>query len=337
MTAHPSAAPRLRWVDTTRGLCMLAIVLNHTDYYLAGHAVVAFDLFGTNALMTFFIVSGYLFFRGTAFDIRHKLVSECRHLVVPYFLFTLLIAVPKALAHDEPLTGSLLVDIICGRASWFVAARVVAGILFATLIALSLRTTRWLLLGGCVALAAVPFIVHGAWIHVWNIDIALMSLVYLAIGYAYHAHEDAINSRWKGVYAVPLLAVVIALKVVEQRCGILVPVSPSRITSFPIFFVDTVLAAIVIITLCQHCDRWRPLNYIGRYSIVFYFLCGGVPLLVSRLLRAIGVTYHGNYLVILAAFALVVALMAALTHIIVRYFPWMIGRRRKEINRLAGQ
>ncbi len=38
---------------------MLAIVLNHTDAYLTGKAsIIEFGLFGTNAVMTFFVISG---------------------------------------------------------------------------------------------------------------------------------------------------------------------------------------------------------------------------------------------------------------------------------------
>ncbi len=318
---------RKTWIDTTRGICMLAIVLNHTDIYLAGDPVIAFDLFGTNALMTFFIVSGYLFYRGTAFSLRRKVTAEFKHLVVPYFIFTTLIAVPKALVHGDALSGTTIITtILFGQASWFVAARVVAGLLFATLITLSLRYHRYLLALSCVIAAAVPFVCHSPWLSLWNSDIALMSLVYLCIGYYFHAYEEVVSRYMRWTIVVPVLVVVVVIKVIEQRYGIAVPVSPQRMTAFPVFLIDTLLGAFVIIAVCRQCCHNSGINFIGRNSLVYYFLCGGVPLLTGIAFRHVGLTYHGNYLVVLLDFAVVIAVMSALAYVILRHLPWMLGR-----------
>lgn len=327
---------RKRWVDSVRGIAMLCIVLNHTDIYLVGEEpVVSFDLFGTNALMTFFIVSGYLFFRERKpFSLRRKLFSEFRHLVVPYFIFTTIIAVLKRWLYGEAVfTPGVLLEIVCGQASWFVAARVLAGIIFASLIALSIRYGGAILPAGCVSLAVIPFVVHSDLLYIWNADIALMSLVYLCIGYFYHKAEHSFDRR-SGIWlCLPVLAAVVIIKVFECRYGICVPVSPEHITSFPVFFADTVLASFVVITFFKRFSRCRFLNYVGRNSIVFYFLCGGVPLLTGMAFRRFQLAYNGNYLLVLADFAVVVALMSLLTFIIIKFFPFMIGKTRSDIRR----
>ncbi len=318
---------------------MLAIVLNHTDIYLVGTPVISFDLFGTNALMTFFVVSGYLFFReGKPFDMKRKVKSEFRHLVVPYFIFTLIIALPKAFVHGTDISlADILLGIVCGQASWFVAARALAGVIFAALITLACRFCRWILPLGCVLLALLPFLFDCDAIHIWNADIALMSLVYLYIGYLFHANESVV-SRYAGVkLCLPVLLVVVVIKFIEGRFDIRVPVSPALMTSFPVFFIDTILSAFVVITFCRRFNGCRFINFVGRNSIVFYFLCGGVPLLTGMAFRHFGLTYSGNYLIVLADFAVVVAVMSLLTIVIVRYFPFMIGRSRTEYKRENGQ
>ncbi len=329
------------WVDSVRGFCMLAIVLNHTDIYLAGEEpILSFDLFGTDALMTFFVVSGYLFYREN-FDIRRKLSSEFRHLVVPYFIFTLLIAVPKVLVRGETISPSeILLGIVCGQASWFVAARAVAGIMFASLIALSLKFDKRILPFGCILLATVPFASTLEVLHFWNLDIALMSLVYLCVGYYFHAYEAVVERTMNTWICLPMLLLLIGVKWIEQTHGIEVPVSPSRMTSFPMFLVDTLLAAFIVITFFRRFCTWGFLNYVGRNSIVFYFLCGGVPLLTGMAFRSVGLSYNGNYLLVLADFVVVVAVMSLLTYIIIRYFPFMVGRTKSEerqINRRLGK
>ncbi len=312
---------------------MLAIVLNHTDFYLAGEVVVSFELFGTNALMTFFVVSGYLFYREN-FDIRRKLSSEFRHLVIPYFIFTIIIVVPKILVRGEEFVPKdVLLGIVCGQASWFVAARAVAGVLFALLITVANRFCRLILPVGCAALAVVPFIFRCDALRIWNLDIALMSLVYLCLGYFYHVYEEAAGKRLRLWMCIPVLLFAVLVKCAEQHYGFAVPVSPVGITSFPVFLIDTVPVAFVVIALCRRYDGCPFLNYVGRNSIVFYFLCGGVPLLMGMAFRRIGLCYGGNYLITLLDFAAVLMVMSALAYIITRWFPFMIGKTRSEIKR----
>ncbi len=337
MNANPAAAPlpRKRWVDSVRGICMIAIVLNHTDYYLTAGPVINFDIFGTDALMTFFTVSGYLFYReGGPFRMKRKISSEFRHLVIPYFIFTTIIAVLKPLARNGYSSPrEMVLGIVCGQASWFVAARALAGIIFAGLITLSLKKGRPLLPAGCALLAAVPFFLDCDAIHFWNADIALMSLVYLFAGYFFHARERVLSRRIRLWHCIPALAAVVALKFAEQAWDIKVPVSPSRMTSFPVFFADTMLSAFVITTFFRRFDGCRFLNYIGRNSIVFYFLCGGVPLLSGMMFARAGLTYRGNYLLVLFDLALVLLVMSVLARVITRYLPWMIGKTRDEVKR----
>ncbi len=325
---------RKRWVDTVRGICMLAIVLFHTDVYLVGKPVLGFDLYVSNALMAFFVVSGYLFFRGEQFSLRQRLYGEVRHLLIPYFIFTLLIAFVKVLVRGEEFTlGESLINILLGRASWFVAARFVAGVIFAVIISLSMRSKSLILPIACGVLAAVPFIFDCSFLHVWNIDIALMSLVYFYLGYIYHAYEGNIERHVSLWLCLPALLLVVALKWFEQSFGIAVPVSPSRMSSFLIFLVDTCLSAFVVITLCKRFNGSRFINYVGRTSLVYYFLCGGVPFLVGMAFKRFGLVYTGNYLLVLAAFVLVVLIISALTFVIVRYLPFMLGRTRSDVGK----
>ena len=124
--------PRQLWIDMLRGGCMLAILLDHTEIYYTGTNIIPYTLYVPNALCVFFFLSGYLFFKPQGFSLCAKLVSITRGIILPYFIFTSLIAVPKALVHDHFTSlASLTYDIVSGQASWFVAALAVAEVLFA--------------------------------------------------------------------------------------------------------------------------------------------------------------------------------------------------------------
>lgn len=114
---------RIVWVDMARGLAMLTILWTHTSVYYADGFASSYTLTVLNALAVFFFVSGYLFMSpDKQFSVGHKLRSVFRSLVVPYLIFTLAMAFPKAVAHGSDVNLlSLIMPVLNGEASWFVS------------------------------------------------------------------------------------------------------------------------------------------------------------------------------------------------------------------------
>jgi fucose 4-O-acetylase-like acetyltransferase len=112
---------------------MLGILLDHTEIYYTGSNIINYNVYVVNALTIFFILSGYLMYKDNpTFNIKHKLKSIFKSLLIPYFIFTTIIAVPKALAHGNTIEWiNICMDIIMGQASWFVAALCLSELIFA--------------------------------------------------------------------------------------------------------------------------------------------------------------------------------------------------------------
>ena len=75
---------RKHWIDTVRGICMVAILLFHTEMYYAGRDITPYRCYVHNALATFFFISGYLFCGGRdggGFRFAHKVKSISRTLI----------------------------------------------------------------------------------------------------------------------------------------------------------------------------------------------------------------------------------------------------------------
>lgn len=124
---------RKRWIDCLRGFCMMAILLFHAEIYYTGTSIIGYNLYVSDALYLFFMLSGYLLYKKAGMiDIKYKLKSVLRNLLWPYFIFTSVMAVPKALAHGERVDNVwvLVQNVVTGQASWFIAALIVAEILF---------------------------------------------------------------------------------------------------------------------------------------------------------------------------------------------------------------
>ena len=120
-----------------RGISIMGILYFHTEMYYAGTDVVPYGLYVDGFLSVFFFISGYLFVKDgfTSFDGVHKLKSIFRRLIVPYFAFTTVMSIPKAIAHGQDLELlSILRTILTGEASWFVAALIVAELLLTVLV-----------------------------------------------------------------------------------------------------------------------------------------------------------------------------------------------------------
>lgn len=129
---------RKLWIDLVRGFCMLAILLFHTEIYYTGSEIIPYNFYVQNSLTAFFFVSGYLFCSKDGFSLRAKVVSVARGLLVPYFIFTFPICIAKPLVNGGGLDmAAILTDELTGHASWFIAALIVADILFAAIVRIS--------------------------------------------------------------------------------------------------------------------------------------------------------------------------------------------------------
>ena len=90
------------WIDTLKGISMLAILLFHTEIYYAGSDVVCYGFYVENALTAFAFVSGYLFIKPEGgFSMSKKAMAIVRGLILPYFIFTLILALGKWLVGSS--------------------------------------------------------------------------------------------------------------------------------------------------------------------------------------------------------------------------------------------
>lgn len=184
---------RKHWVDVVRGICMTAILYDHTDIYYSDSNVLPYELYVPNALTAFFILSGYLMYKRSGFCLKNKVKSIMKGLLLPYLIFTIAMSLPKSLAHGLSFNiADMLINVLSGKASWFVAALFIAEMLFSIAIRLTKGRTIALLAVGTIGLIASTLMPYaGEPPFPWQADNALQAMFYLSIGYAYHKHEEA--------------------------------------------------------------------------------------------------------------------------------------------------
>ncbi len=297
----------------------------------------------------FFFLSGYLFLKEhQTFNLRRKLISIIRYLLLPYFIFTLIFAFPKAVVHDADIADTFM-KILTGDASWFVSTLIVTEFLFSFILWKTKGKTIPLSIV-CISLFIVSFVFNNKY-HIistenipnqWNWQSALFILIFLYLGYIYHKYEKYFHLNTL-LYIIPLIILFIIIKIYiygdnEYQMNMV----PFIISNIPLFLSDCILSIIILIQIAKGYGfpniarqpvEWRlkvikTINWTGSHSLVYYFICGGIPVIVGKIFNII-IPYNGNYLLIVLAFIIVYALTTAITWIIYRYFPFIVGKSKK--------
>lgn len=320
---------RKHWIDSMRGMCMLAILLDHTEIYYTGTNIIDYNMYVTDALYLFFFISGYLLYRENGeMDLRKRTVGILRTLVMPYFIFTTAMALPKAIAHHNNINlGNTAIEIITGQASWFIAALIIAEFLFMAT-AKVCKGNAWLMacVGGIATMGAIMLSTTDCG-HFWQTDIALLAMPMLTLGFVYHKYEDS----WRTDTRTAILAAiaVIATKVYVANTDTILMIRPINISNYDLFAINVVTGCWAMTCIFKRIPKCKPLEWIGRHTIVYYFLCGGVPLTISSLSNRMGFAYDGNYIKVVIVYASVCAVATLLTFAIYKYMPFVTGRPKQ--------
>ena len=317
---------RLAWADLARGFCMMAILLFHTEKYYAGEEIIPYALYVDNVLITFFFISGYLFHNPQkAFSVPHKLLSILRGIIIPYFIFTAVIALPKAFVHDDTSLAETYADVLTGHASWFVAALAVAQVVFAFYVKISRHRPKAL-----AWMCALPYLIIATTYHLvdserwtstnfWCWHNALLMLPFICAGYLFRRHSQWMTLIKRPWAIILMLISEIILKYWIHSHSLFMTLQPIHIDSFTLLLIDGLIGCLLIIAVCHWLPRIKWVEWTGAHSLVYYFICGGIPLLVTRVLTTIGRPYEDNYLNIIIAFILVYAISSAFSFFILSF------------------
>lgn len=327
---------RKKWIDFARGLCMMAILYDHTEIYYTGDNIIPYHLYVSNALITFYFISGYLFYKGDQFEYSRKIKSIIKTIIIPYFIFTSLIALPKAWIHGNEIESSdILKGIISGQASWFVAALAIAEIIFSTLLYIY-KDKKWHLLAFSVSCFLLSIILSKYKVSFpWQINNALQAVFFIYLGYVYHTFEENKQYVYSKQFILISTLLLILIKVYEEYAKMNMFINPIVIDNYLVFLIDFAFFTICIIQLCKYIERkinnqstwFRMISWTGSHSLVYYFLCGGVPLTVSMIMNKMNYTYEGHYERIIIAFISVYVITTIVVWMIYRYIPQITGKR----------
>lgn len=309
---------------------MLAILLFHTEaYYNDGREIIPYNLYVANVLTAFFFLSGYLFHNGERpFSLAKKLLSIVRGIILPYFFFTLLLAFPKALMTDLSFK-EVIVNILEGKGSWFVAALAVAEIEFSFAMMLRRHWSFHILPWIAIILA---FLLTGNLDNehnYWKVHNALIAFLFLYLGHMYRRYEQQLQFLKTHTASLLCLLLLIVIKVYVQQSHQSWVIDGVEVTCYPLFLVDMLLGICLMRNIIAQLPRLAFLHFVGIHSLLYYFFCGAVPMAVTSALRHFSFDYDGQYWHIIVAFLLV----CLISSLIVWMFSFFFVLLQKITNR----
>lgn len=318
---------RVGWIDFLRGISMILILVFHTEVYYKEYNVTPYYIYTTNAIVLFYFISGYLFYRQGTFDFKKKIKAIIRSLVIPYFIFTTLIAIPKVLLKQEPIDWiSIALNILSGRASWFIAALIVGELIFGALLVKTRGKILWLSIDAAACIIIyyiIPFNEH----NYWQWQDALLAVFFLYIGYIYQQYQQYFHTINKPLYSLIFLVILTFIKVYEYHMDF--PMRNIAIENVFLFLADAGMFLLLIISLIKYIPKCKPIEWTGRHCIVYYFLAGGCPLMVSMIFNHIDFAYDGYFYRYILATVLVYLMASGLTWLIYRYVPFITGNKNE--------
>lgn len=336
---------RQLWIDLLRGFCMLMIIFDHTEICFTGKNIIPYELYVPDVLMTFFFLSGYLFYRPQGFGIRHKIMSVLKLLVMPYFMFVTLLAVPKAFLHGYGIVVSTMAwQIVSGQESWFIAALTISEIVFSFVLWLTKDNMPVLMLFVAAAMALNIMFGSGYMSFApdfWHINEAAIALFFIILGYICHRYFELLSLHLKnvnlGIIISVLLTALLCMKCytyghLEHSVSVYALVWPhGSLLSVTV----SVMLLFILFSMAPRGKRFTDkfavyaLLWIGRHSIVYYFFCSGIPTALTVVLAKAGYTFQGHHWEVIPIFFINVVIITFVAWIVYRYFPCMTGKRRQ--------
>lgn len=327
---------------------MLIVFYYHVEHYTDIQFPVVDMFYKPFFVNCFYFLSGYLIFRKQlsqpvinekAVDYlsgsgKTMIVNALYRIAIPSILFATTEFLPKRIVRGESFdVNSFFVETIGGCTFWFTSALVVAELLLVILLCSRSNKIGFYFLCGVVLsgvgtyLKQHPLYLLGNENFPWAYANGLSAMAYLAFGGFFWKNEDKIEEIVRTLKKP--IAIVISLTLflfsiwLVQKCN-------GGLLTFAVKLVRDFIGVFFILYVCKAMPSKKWLEFIGRYSLGFYFLSGALPNITSVLINRVPAMPSG--IVLGLVFALSVVSAYFVMKLLVRYFPWVFDLRllRKE-------
>lgn len=341
---------RLAWLDIAKYICIMAVMLEHLESTTDELGC----FFSPFFVLCFFAVAGYTHRAGQPFGAF--LLKKVKTLFVPWLIFsTFDIAISQLVsfsAHESFFTelGRNFLQIRgYGDQIWFVAALFMAFIPFWAFIEwYSRERAAPVRRAVFIAISLVLFIADnlyskytdgsffpwGSSALPWHVEYIFQGMFYMMLGYCFREAWEARFDALPGAKVAALIFVIYSIIIYLPYFVAL----PEAAFAFSAVYVTPIVGIIMVFAVSKLIPANKYMCYIGQNTLIYFALHGKVFSFVENMLARFASPLYGTILgnVLLSnLFALVFTFLLSLlllipTYIINRWFPFILGRRRKK-------
>ena len=294
---------RLFWPDAAKAICMLLINYMHIRmYYNIPDNIfnnTFTSLYGPFFVNAFFVITGYFFFNkqlntpivNETFTQYYKesgkkqVLNVMFRILIPSLLFSILTFVPKVILKS----GSFDLDFflnktILGGSYWFTSALISAYIIILIPIFLRIKNIGFYIIYAIICAFLGNYLLP--YKLPWEFAPGLVATLFIVSGGVIGKYSHIIFKylKWPVILALiiiyTILTVVLDINITTETYN----------ESFNINgYLVSLLGSIILIAICQKLPYCKFLAFIGKNSILFYFLCGAIPYTIIKFVNIIAI------------------------------------------------
>lgn len=314
---------RLSWLDVLKGIGITLVVIGH----IYSNQTV-FNWLYSFHMPLFFFAAGWVYKEKTILtDIQRRIQS----IVIPYFSFGCLLLIYWQLiekrfrSSDISFENSLL------------------GLFSGNYDKLDFNVHLWFLPCFFVTVVLFNILVNICGKRIAYIVCIFMSLIYVVLPMPELFWGFNRVFKYIGFYAIgTFLAKKVARKVIDKRlrtgiiAGILVVVnlllSYLNLTKGIMWYITALIGVAGVILISRLINENKILQYLGQISLIILCIHGPIYRIV---VKVISIPTHlstdavrENFLLVILVVAITLAVCSVAYEIVVRIFPWMVGKKR---------
>lgn len=312
--------PRIEFIDTAKGICILLVVLLHCDLFPKDSYI------GLLRMPLYFTLSG-LFFKDYG-GILPTIIKKSNKLLVPFFFFYTLSYLTAVIAKaimgegvELPYTAFITEKTFINYPVWFLWALFWSNVVF---IAIRRISTSITFLGICsLGLSSFSLLMfENDTLLPLYIDSALAGLPFFFFGYYLRNTDILIPNK----YDRYIWFIIISLFILAATCYIIgdkpyISIGAIKVSGSPIMYIAGAISIVLAtMLLCKKIVRMPFITFIGRYSLIILGLHVTIQYFSSVGLKIIGINSESELHNIIS-FVVIIATCSILIKPITKYFP----------------
>lgn len=340
---------REKWLDISRGIVMIMVILGHTGSYLIGKGLegksmsIYFMVTSAIKIPGFFAISGYLFHdkHGDTWEfIKNKIMK----ILLPYFTLgavNMLLNILITWGHIKQWTPWMqhyvhqyIKKFILGKNLWFIPCLFSVEIIF--FIVKKLTKSNLFCMG---IVSSILCIIGYIWsvpeVYIpWRIDTAFMCVLFVYIGYAIRNVEAirnfVLSKKGLGIFSILylMLGIFSYLKYGWKNMD----VNRTMYYNFILCFAMIIVGIVVLFGIGKLINKNKILEFVGQNTLAYFIFHTFFFKFAVRVLNRIKIYDILNYSISCAILASIIAmiLMVPLIMFINKYCPMLVGKNRRK-------